>query len=137
MRRGSVMTRGEVDVGARLIVPSGVTHTNLDVRGVCQTENGGTTLRTIGGGASATTEGTGAWTNLEATEAGLIISKSTGTVSNAKGYGGTVDFTQSSAPRSVSAIDIRGDGKVFIDSDAITIPAPTATGPIQIAKKNV
>lgn len=113
-------TRGPgQSIAPRVRVSSGVTLTTFASSGgdhivrcaVTTIQNDGGTTRT---------EGSGAVTNMNCT-AGTIVSNSTGTVANPTAEGsGTIDFSQSRAPRTATSPKIKPGGTIVSDDSYMT-----------------
>lgn len=83
-------------------------------------------------GGTLTTRGSGAITTMTAS-AGTVKSNSSGTIANLNADGGLVDFTGSSAARTVTNTNRRAAGRIRYDSDVITFSNTIDTGgPVEL-----
>lgn len=119
---GSVITPSYVDnieSDAKVYIGSGVTLGTLTKKGgYCILRSAVTTIINYAG--ELVTEGAGAITTLTA-KGGNVISNSTGTITNCvSNEKGTIDFTKSAQPRTVTNCTIDDEGAIKADPAVIT-----------------
>lgn len=131
---GFVATTIEI-VNGEILVPAGSTLTNLKALGGTSRIEVAATLVEANNGAIVYTEGSGAVTTIQADNAALVYSSASGTVGTARVDGnGVISFLQSRTARTLTNAALSGTGRIYLDTDYITLTnPPTSNGTMTLA----